>query len=162
MINYPNIKIKEEMLSRQEGIILNNIAILYQKKGRGEEALKLFADCNKSYSKGTINKEYFNNSQIILKENFINVIGDSGEFDTAIKLSKELLQYMLRTGSYRGMSSVIYEILWNMYESKGDRKANEVCKKLYLQSCAFAILERNKDEVKFLLERKEKYTNIKN
>ncbi len=158
MPSYPDVSFEEHIMSRQEGIILNNIALLYKKSGRIDDAYKLFERCTRSYQKGKINECYLNNTQMLLMINFIGIIGDKGNHEEAIQLSKQLFKNMIRKGRIKGASGILYEILWNLYHGRNDEQSREQCKKLYEQALSIAKLEGDIETVKFLLNRENIYT----
>ena len=93
--------------------------------------------------------------------NFTSLLGNQNQYERAIQLSEQLIYQTISKGSLRGVSGMLYEILWNLYEYESNKKTRETCKKLFVQALSLAILERDKEEVKFLLNGKEKYMNIK-
>lgn len=158
---YPNVALEQRVLSRQEGIILNNIGLNYKTEKKLEEAMSLFEHCYSIYNYWKISKKYLNNSQSAIVNNFTSLLGNQNQYERAIQLSEQLIYQTISKGSLRGVSGMLYEILWNLYEYESNKKTRETCKKLFVQALSLAILERDKEEVKFLLNGKEKYMNIK-
>ena len=123
--------------------------------------MSLFEHCYSIYNYWKISKKYLNNSQSAIVNNFTSLLGNQNQYERAIQLSEQLIYQTISKGSLRGVSGMLYEILWNLYEYESNKKTRETCKKLFVQALSLAILERDKEEVKFLLNGKEKYMNIK-
>ncbi len=158
--DYPNVDLTELFLTRIEGSIINNFALAYKRMGEIEKAIELYESAIKSYENQKINKYYPNRSQVLLKENYVTLFGDMNKFEEAVQYSKDEIIRMLKAGTMEDMARMLYEIVWNLYESNHDIDTKKACKKYFLQALTIAKLQQNRSYIRFLLERKEKYVNI--
>ena len=155
---YPDISIENQFLTKEEGVIINNIALSYKRSGKMQKSLQLFEQAIKSYEKQKIKKQYLDSSQVLLIENYVTLFDYIKEFNEAVKLSKQMILHMFQTGEMDSMDKMLYEIVWNLYESSSDIDTKKACKRIFLQALTIAKLQQNRRYIKFLLERQEKYT----
>jgi len=104
------------VFQREEIMIASNIATIYRRLGRMDEAKVWFEEVylslqNQQKRTGIMYKGYD-----ILMDGYDNLLGDIGAFEDAVKIDEEAIHNYLNWPQIRCMPSMFYRIAWNSYE----------------------------------------------
>ena len=87
-------------LTKQEGIILNNIAICYRKMGELEKAIQIWRELLKYYKSGGVNWVFYNSNVGVILYNLALVLEEKGEYEEAYGMCQKGID--VDKNSYRG------------------------------------------------------------
>lgn len=147
---------------REEIMLASDIASLYRRLGRLEEAGKWFDAVIFSVQQQSRRTGVCSYGYDLLIDGFSNYLGDICCYEEAVRVSEECNRKLLMYSNVSEMRSMLYHIAWNAYESaeKGG-ESYEVLQQKWEK--AFRLSERMADfmyDLKmkiFLEERREKY-----
>lgn len=106
---------------REEIMIASNIANLYRRLGRMEEAGKWFEAVKASLELQREKTGVPHNGYGILMDGYDNFLGDKGCVDAAMQMNERAISDYLKWPQIRLMASMLYRLAWNSYE-KADKE----------------------------------------
>lgn len=105
------------VFQREEMMLASNIASLYRRLGRMEEAGRWFEAVIFSVEQQSRRTGICNYGYSLVKEGYDNFLGDIQCFDKAVKTNEETLKRILMSNRVNGMESVLYRMAWDAYEA---------------------------------------------
>lgn len=152
------------VFQRQEMMLASDIAALYRRLGRLEEARKWIEAIIFSVGKLSQRPEVCAWGYDMVMEEYDNYLGDLGRYEEAAKMNEETILKILRFPRINGAQRVLYRIAWNAYEAMNENKMPEEKdifrqkgRKAFQISEVFANFTYDSHLKAFLVERKEKY-----
>lgn len=150
------------VFQREELLLAANIASLYRRLGRLEEAEKWFETVIFSVEQQSGRTGVGNYGYDLLMDNYDNYLGDIQCYDEAVRMNEECIEKLLRCSKINGMRSILYRIAWNAYEAAAKRPdtldiLQQKWRKAFRLSGIMADFMYDVDLKKFLDERKQKY-----
>lgn len=152
------------VFQREEIMIASNIATLYRKIGRIEEAKKWTGAVKFSLEAQRARTGIIHTGYGVLMESYDNLLGEMGCFEEALKVHIEVVHNYINTSNIFCSSSAYYRIAWNSYEIARENKHESAALRERWRT-AFQISELLADYINdkkfqaFLKERRGKYLN---
>jgi len=118
------------VFQQEEIIIASNIAVIYRKLGRMEEAEKIYETLLHSLNYQGLRIERKGKEGIlpkgyeILIDGYDNLLADKKEVEEALKLDEKAIQSYLKGPQIRCLSSIFYRIAWNTYDMASHEEGN--------------------------------------
>jgi len=149
---YPKVCWEKIFLGRSEAVLINAIAVIWEKQGQYVDAIELYQKCLKNVEMRRVNSKYPKRYTEFILSNAASCFGNVHDMEMAISLSEKVLRMQLLYGSGKGMAEVLYEIAWNLKEGKIENS-----KIFFSASWYKALLEGNREFISFLQERNNKF-----
>ena len=151
---FDTVSIQEHGWSRTEIAIIKNIANAYRDDKKVEIAISILRKAIESFDKETIGQESACLGKQLLWETLATYLGDVEKYEDAIFYAKKGMKKILESGSAKGISGELYEIVWNERERKAKP---EIYQKKYFQALKFTILFQEREFIIFLKQREQEY-----
>ncbi len=104
------------VFEREESIIASNIASVYRRLGRLEEAGKWFDTVMFSLEQQRGRTGIEHSGYFILMDGYDNYLDDRGCLETAVKMNEEAICNCLKWPLIDSVASMLYRYAWNSYE----------------------------------------------
>jgi len=145
-------------LTRNEATLINAIAINLESQKKTIQAIETYQKCLQNLSSSRMNKKYPKRYIEFILSNLASDLGNIGNAEEAISLSKEIVKLRLQYGSGKGIAEALYEIAWNLKECGKTKMLKEESYQ-YVFSLAWhkAILEGNREFIYFLQNQKKDF-----
>lgn len=148
--DYPNISISQCSLSRQEAILLNNIANTYTRLGNVDKAMEMFEEIIKSYQNSEVDMFYYVETLTLTMLNYAEWLGNLGKYEETLQWYQRAIEMNVRLGRGKYLAALLYGKAWNMkmISISNINKCQKYCRKAYY----IASLMREDRDKKFYLE----------
>lgn len=102
------------ILSYEDIIILNNIAICHQKRQNLKAAIDILSNIKKYYETGVVNQEEILRTQTMVLYNLSKCLGLSGKYDECIEVCNLGIRIARATGRCGCLSELLYNRAWSL------------------------------------------------
>ncbi len=154
ILSYPNILISQYSLSRQETILLNNIANTYARLGNVDKAIEIFEDIIKSYQNSEVDMSYYVETLTLTMLNYSEWLGNLGRYKETLQWYEKAIKMNIELGRGKYLAALLYGKAWNlkMISESNINKCRIYCRKAYYIS---SLMREDRDK-KFYLEHGKK------
>lgn len=138
------------VLSYEEIILLNNIAISYNAKGDSNRTISIFYTLKEYYEHHVVSTDEALRTQPMILYNLSKVLGLSGRFDECIEICDLGIRIARTTGRCTALEGTMYNRAWALLKRNhyGDRESARSCLK---QAYYFAMAMEKTKEAESLL-----------
>lgn len=102
------------LLSYEEIIILNNIAVCYWQMKNYDEAIHILTYLKQYYEKGIMNQEEILKTQTMILYNLSTSLGLAGRYDACIEICDLGIKISRETGRCSQLSKMLYNKAWSL------------------------------------------------
>ena len=143
-------------IKREEGIIISNIANLYRKIGKQEEAQGIFKRLYEVYEQQQRFLKINFPACVVALGQYSGLLGDRKEYAYALEIDTINLFCELNDFYLMSVGELLYNQAWDIYESDHIKNKKQYQKK-FLCAQQFAYFNQDQDCIHFLKVREEKY-----
>ncbi|WMJ87605.1 helix-turn-helix domain-containing protein [Anaerocolumna sp. MB42-C2] len=104
MDNYYNI---QQIPSREEFIIINQIALILKHANRYQDAIKIYQNLLSKFDASNVSENYHYTSLIVLLANYSAVLEDNNELDKALDISNRCIRLSLKCRRCEMLSGIL-------------------------------------------------------
>lgn len=108
------------ILSFEEIIILNNIAVCYTQVGDAEQAILILYHLKRYYESNVMNFEEILRTQPLILYNLSKYLGCSGRYDECIEIADLGIRIARETGRCSFLDGLLYNRAWSLMRRKRD------------------------------------------
>lgn len=128
-----------KVISFEEIILLNNIAVSYSQMGDAEEAIRILYGLKVYYEHHVVNPEEILRTQPMILYNLSKCLGSSGRFDECIEIADQGIRISRETGRCTYMHGLLYNRAWSLVRRKRDGDL-EAARTSAIQAYQFAVI----------------------
>lgn len=128
-----------KVISFEEIILLNNIAVSYSQMGNAEEAIRILYGLKVYYEHHVVNPEEILRTQPMILYNLSKCLGSSGRFDECIEIADQGIRISRETGRCTYMHGLLYNRAWSLVRRKRDGDL-EAARTSAIQAYQFAVI----------------------
>ena len=136
------------VLSYEEIIILNNVAICYDVLGQQERAIFILSALKDYYNYHIVNSEEALRTQIMVLYNLSKYLGLSEKYDECIETCDEGIQIARNSGRCMHLGKLLFNRAWALLQRDGPNDGNSA-KQTLKQAFGAALSMDNQHEMKF-------------
>lgn len=107
-----------QVMSFEEIIILNNIAVCHAQMSNYEQAIKILYHLNKYYENHVMNTEEILRTQPLILYNLSKYLGITGHYDECIEIADFGIRMARQTGRCSFMDGLLYNRAWALVRRK--------------------------------------------
>lgn len=116
---YDNCKFPR-ILSFEEIILLNNIAVCYSQLGDSDQAILILYHLKRYYESHIMNPEEILRTQPLILYNLSKYLGGSGRYDECIEIADLGIRIARETGRCSFLDGLLYNRAWSLIRRKRD------------------------------------------
>ncbi|CVI67172.1 hypothetical protein NDGK_00791 [Clostridiales bacterium CHKCI001] len=153
---YPNKRLEDRLLLRQEVKVLNNLAIGYAKQEKYKKALSIWEKVIQSYQNNYLYGYTEYDAYNLILVNYVSIVGNSQDYEKSTEKAYESIKHFFQQGTIERVVRCCYYIVWNreqeMLGEKGLIQKESACQRKLCQAAAIAKMLNNSFYIDFLKE----------
>lgn len=144
---YPNKKLEDRLLLRQEIKVLNNLAIGYAQQKKYKKALSIWEEVIQSYQNNYLYGYTEYDAYNLILVNYVSIIGNNQEYKKSTEKAYESIKHFIQQGTMERVVRCCYYVVWNreqeMLGEKGMIQKESACQRKLCQAVAIAKMLNN-------------------
>ena len=153
---YPNKKLEDRLLLRQEIKVLNNLAIGYAQQKKYKKALAIWEKVIQSYQNNYLYGYTEYDAYNLILVNYVSIMGNNQEYKKSTEKAYESIKHFIQQGTMERVVRCCYYVVWNreqeMLGEKGMIQKESACQRKLCQAAAIAKMLNNSFYIDFLKE----------
>lgn len=145
-------KLPNLILTRQEVVILNGIAIAYAKMGERKKAIELYGKILKSYENSKIALPFRSGGVSIILANMAGYLEEGERFDEALQVFEKAMEIAFKCGDLNDIAGLLTNAAYTL-ERKGEEEKG---KEIFLQAYFISDLMKSEKIKEIIREHYEK------